>query len=71
MERARRQGHRIGRPKVTDRRGFQKRFGAVLERLLAGELSRRKAAQELNIGYATFKRLLDSEGAGAPENADG
>ena len=69
MERARRQGHRIGRPKVTDRRGFQKRFGAVLERLLAGELSRRKAAQELDIGYATFKRLLDAEGTGIPERA--
>ena len=61
MERARRQGKRIGRPKVTDRRGFKNRFGAVLERLKAGEISRRKAAKELNIGYATLKRLLDAE----------
>ena len=61
MERARRQGKRIGRPKVTDRRGFKNRFGAVLERLRSGELSRRKAAKELNIGYATLKRLLDAE----------
>jgi putative DNA-invertase from lambdoid prophage Rac len=29
MERARKQGKRIGRPKVTDRRGFTKRFGAI------------------------------------------
>ncbi len=61
MDRARRQGKRIGRPKVTDRRGFKNRFGAILERLKAGEISRRKAAKELNIGYATLKRLLDAE----------
>jgi len=60
MERARRQGRRIGRPRVTDHRGFKSRFGAVLERLDRGELSRRRAAQELGIGFATLKRLLDS-----------
>lgn len=62
MERARRQGKRIGRPKVTDRKGFNKRFNEVLDRLTAGEVSRRKAAKELKIGYATFKRLLDDRG---------
>ncbi len=61
MDRARRQGKRIGRPKVTDRRGFKNRFGAILERINAGQISRRKAAKELNIGYATLKRLLDAE----------
>ena len=61
MDRARRQGKRIGRPKVMDRRGFKNRFGAILERLRAGDISRRKAAKELNIGYATLKRLLDAE----------
>jgi len=61
MERARRQGQKIGRPKVTDRRGFTERFGAVLERVQSGSLSRRQAALELGIGYATFKRLLDSQ----------
>jgi putative DNA-invertase from lambdoid prophage Rac len=60
MERARRQGRRIGRPRVIDRRGFQSRFGAILERLLKGDISRRQAAKELNIGYATLKRLLDT-----------
>jgi putative DNA-invertase from lambdoid prophage Rac len=60
MDRARRQGHRIGRPKVTDRKGFSRRFGAILERPLKGDVSRRQAAKELNIGYATLKRLLDS-----------
>ena len=61
MDRARRQGKRIGRPKVTDRRGFKNRYGAILERLRSGEISRRKAAKELDIGYATLKRLLDAE----------
>ena len=69
MDRARRQGRRIGRPKVTDRRGFPKRFGAVLERLRAGDLSRRQAALELGIGYATLKRLIDASGTGAGPEA--
>ena len=60
MDRARRQGRRIGRPRVIDRRGFTKRFGEVLERLIKGEISRRQAAKELKIGYATLKRLLDA-----------
>jgi putative DNA-invertase from lambdoid prophage Rac len=59
MERARKEGHQIGRPRVTDRQGFNRRFGVVLERLTRNEISRRKAAEELNIGYATLKRLLD------------
>ena len=60
MDRARRQGRHIGRPRVTDRRGFRQRYGAVLERIDSGSLSRRQAARELGIGYATLKRLLDS-----------
>ena len=59
MERARRQGKRIGRPRVTDRRGFESRYKTILERLAVGEISRRSAARELGIGYATLKRLLD------------
>ncbi len=64
MDRARRQGRRIGRPKVTDRKGFNKRFGDILERLNDGVLSRRQAAIELGIGYATLNRLLDAESSG-------
>ena len=63
MERARRQGHKIGRPSVWDRRGFSRRFGDILERLDAGDVSRRQAALELGIGYATLKRLLDANGS--------
>jgi hypothetical protein len=32
-----------------------------LERLHNGSISRRQAARELNIGYATLKRLLDQQ----------
>ncbi len=60
MERARRQGKRIGRPSVIEKRGFKNRFKAVMDRIESGELSRRKAARELGIGYATMKRLIDS-----------
>jgi len=60
MEQARQQGKRIGRPKVTERHDFVQQFAAVAERIGAGELSRRQAARELDIGYATLKRLLDA-----------
>ena len=56
----RRQGIRVGRPRVTDREGFARRFGAILERLSSGDISLCQAAKELQIGYATLKRLLDS-----------
>ena len=54
------QGIKIGRPRVTDRDGFDQSFGAILERLSSEDISRTKAAKELQIGYATLKRLLDS-----------
>jgi hypothetical protein len=60
MARARQQGKPIGRPRVTQREGFSMRWQGVLTRLQSGELSRRGAAKELSIGYATLKRLLDS-----------
>ena len=67
MDRARRQGKKIGRPKVPDRKGFSKRFGAIVERRPKGDISRRQAAKELNIGYATLKGLLDSHIQGPQE----
>jgi putative DNA-invertase from lambdoid prophage Rac len=60
MEKARLKGIKIGRPRVTDRKGFKVRFGAILERLTQNQVSRRKAAKELGIGYASLKRLLDA-----------
>lgn len=71
MERARAQGHQIGRPRVMDRKGFKSRFGAVLERLTLGQVSRHQAARELNIGYATLKRLIDSGYAVQEINTEG
>lgn len=58
MDRARKMGHKIGRPRVMDRRGFKQRFGVVLERLQRGNISRSQAAKELDIGYATLLRLI-------------
>jgi len=60
MERARQQGKRIGRPAVIEREGFLERFTAVVECLGQGRLSRREAAKQLNVGYATLKRLIDA-----------
>jgi hypothetical protein len=46
---------------VTERPEFHQRLVAVMERLSLGEISRRQAAKELAIGYATLKRLLDTQ----------
>ena len=59
MEHARKLGKHIGRPRILDREGFTSHLKEVLKRMQSGELSRRKAAVELSIGYATLKRLLD------------
>ncbi len=60
MERARKLGKRIGRPRVTERDGFAERFSEVVGRIGPGSLSHRQAARELDIGIATLKRLLDA-----------
>ena len=67
MERARRSGKRIGRPKVSDAPGFQEDFKEVVELIEEGAPSRRKASLKLGIGYATLKRLLDARKALAIE----
>jgi transposase len=61
MERARKNGKRIGRPRVMERPDFIQQFTVMKERLGRGEISRRQAAKALDIGYATLKRLLDSQ----------
>ena len=60
IERARLEGKRIGRPKVVEREGFWQRFQEVVSRIGEGGISRLQAARELNIGYATLKRLIDA-----------
>ncbi len=70
MERARLQGKHIGRPRVTDRLGFTSGLAAVLERLDGGLISRREAANELAIGYATLNRLLEARWKPAHQSTD-
>jgi hypothetical protein len=59
MEKAKAKGIHIGRPRVTNRRGFGLHLTPVLEQFDAGAISRRHAAHDLGIGYATLKRILD------------
>jgi DNA invertase Pin-like site-specific DNA recombinase len=63
LRNARRRGARLGRPPVTDRPGFSREFASVSAEVRAGRLSKRAAARRLNVGVATFCRLLD----GVPE----
>ncbi|MBM3943363.1 MAG: recombinase family protein [SAR202 cluster bacterium] len=71
MERARKEGKQIGRPSVYVRKGFRPRLQNVLERLDKKEISRRQAAKELKVGYATLKRILDKrEGNSSSPPAD-
>ena len=61
MKLAASRGAKIGRPKVTDRPAFARKWPAVRAQLLAGTLSQRKAARDLKIGVATLKRMLDAD----------
>jgi DNA invertase Pin-like site-specific DNA recombinase len=70
MERARLEGKRIGRPKVIEQEGFLLRFQEVVSRIGEDGISRRQAARELNIGYATLKRLLDANWGSPDEEND-
>ena len=63
MERARRNGKRIGRPRLSDMPGFEENFKEVAELIEEGTLSRRKASLKLGIGHATLKRMLDARAA--------
>ncbi len=70
MEKARAKGAHIVRPLVTSRRGFGLRLTQVLEQLDDGDISRRHAAHDLGIGYATLKRLLDKRAKELREKTD-
>jgi len=61
MKLAASRGAKIGRPKVTDRPTFVRKWPAVHAQVLAGTLSQRKAARDLKIGVATLKRMLDAD----------
>ncbi len=63
MRHAARQGKRIGRPPVTARPTFTRRWPAVRAEVVSGHLSRRQAARRLGIGTATLARLLATDTA--------
>jgi putative DNA-invertase from lambdoid prophage Rac len=58
MDRARRQGRRLGRPGGTHWEGFGERWREIAPRIRAGEISRRRAARMLEVSRATVDRLL-------------
>jgi DNA invertase Pin-like site-specific DNA recombinase len=60
MNRARRQGRRLGRPGGTHREEFRERWRELVPQIYAGTLSRRRAALLLGVSRSTILRLLDS-----------
>ncbi len=58
MERARRQGRRLGRPGGTRQEGFSERWRELAPRIHARAISRRRAARLLGVSRATVDRLL-------------
>ncbi len=70
MERARKKGLKLGRPRVEDARGFKRAFATLLPRLLEGNLSVRQAAAALHVSPRTVLRLRD-QARGVVQNGDG
>jgi len=62
MRSAEANGTHIGRPSVWTRPGFTDEWRTIKEQIDNQEISRRQAAKELQIGYATLKRMLDADG---------
>jgi DNA invertase Pin-like site-specific DNA recombinase len=61
MERARRQGRRLGRPGGTHREGFRERWRELAPQIRTGAVSHRLAARILGVSRATVDRLLAAE----------
>ncbi len=62
MDRARKQGRKIGRPGGTRADGFEARWGALRPRVLAGEVGKKQAARALGVSKSTVLRLLRAAG---------
>ena len=58
MDRAKEQGHRLGRPPLSARKGFVKRFAAIVPSVLQGEISNTEAAERLGISVRSFRRWM-------------
>ena len=67
LERARRQGRRLGRPGGTQIDDFGERWAELRPKVLAGEVSRRRAARALNVSPSTLRRLLVASGDGGSD----
>jgi DNA invertase Pin-like site-specific DNA recombinase len=61
MDRARRQGRRLGRPGGTHQEGFSGRWRELAPQICAGAVSRRRAARVLGVSRTTIDRLLAAE----------
>jgi DNA invertase Pin-like site-specific DNA recombinase len=62
MERARKQGRRLGRPGGTQRADFVERWEAMRPLVLSGEVSKKCAARTLGVSKSTILRLLRANG---------
>jgi DNA invertase Pin-like site-specific DNA recombinase len=61
MDRARRQGRRLGRPGGTSQEGFGERWRELVPEIRAGAVSRRRASRALGVSRTTIDRLLATE----------
>ena len=59
MDRARRQGKKMGRPRVIDRRGLKNRFARISPTVLDGHKSIGETSSELGISRRSFRRYMD------------
>lgn len=71
MDRARRQGRTLGRPRADERPEVRRAWPEVRAALEAGTLSVRRAAKRLRVGDATIRRMLAEARAekGVPSEA--
>ncbi len=58
MERAKREGKQIGRPKVTDDPQRARALTRAVQQVRSGEKSYRRAAKEVGIALATLQRAV-------------
>ncbi len=58
MERARREGKRLGRPRVAEAERVKRDWPMVRRRIESGEISRRQAARLLHVSEQSVRRML-------------
>ena len=58
MDRARREGQHVGRPRVSDTEEFARRFARILPHVVDGEMSLNEAARQLGISRRSFTRYM-------------